>query len=207
MIAVVQAKLPYSPACFRRSLRDAARRVTCGFIGFLAVLWTAVPAVGQTNLPQPHTRFRFDISEPESSITEKFEIKRKRQYQFVIEVNYVTLAEADRIQRLIGTGQRFPDGRYYAPGVVIPVQFKIERIVERTARQLIFDEMVPVQGRIYQLLGPTSTSGNYGRLIAELSLERGIYEMRARTTTRIPDFDGIPTSLAVTYDGRVQYTD
>jgi len=198
--------VPATPACLRRDSEVAVRWAAYGLVAFVLMLWIAVAAAAQTDLPQPHVRFRFGISEPESSVVGKFKIEQVRQYQFVVELEYATLAEAARIQRLIGTGQRFPDGRYYAPGVVIPVELKIEQIVQGR-RQTVYDKLIPVQGRIYQLLGPTNTSGNYGRLITALPLERGIYEMHARTTTRIPDLEGIPASLAVTYDGRVNHTD
>ena len=175
--------------------------LTLGLLPFFFLLVTVTEAAAQGNLPEPDVKFRFDVSEPGSSVIEKFRVVTARSYQFVVEIEYATLSEIPRILRLIGTGQRYPDGRYYAPGVVIPVELRVDQVTDGNSRNVIHDQLIPVQGVAYQNLSG-ATSGSYGRLIASLRLVPGIYEMHARTTTRIPDFDGMTSKLVITKDSR-----
>jgi hypothetical protein len=179
----------------------------CAVAAGLGAVWTAIvlqASDGYTqSLPKPYVRFPFEISSPNNGLDARFRIVEERTYYFDLEFDYSNQAEKVSLSKLVGSGARYPDGRYGVPGVTVSIRLLLRESGRTATDAPLLDALVDTQGIVATVSSMTPGAGYFRRLITSRRLSAGEYDLHASAPEPSKEFSGMPIALSITFDSRV----
>src|SRR5206468_140400 len=103
------------------------------------------------------------------------------EYSFSLKFDYAGSDDEYRVEKLVGGGSKYPDGRYEKPGVVVPIHLGIVRLDAGPNAEPIYEDTVETQGHYAHGFSEKKFHGNYKRMIAAIALKPGLYRIHVNT--------------------------
>lgn len=170
----------------------------------MASLLVLLPGIPQSALADaltipPVRSFPFDVSRGDSTLDVEIQIREYRNYYFALQFDYAGRDDEYRVEKLVGGGSTYTDGKYEKPGIVAPIRLEIVRIDGDSSEgsKVIYKDTVESQGHYVHGFTEIKFNGHYRRMLISIALKPGLYRVHVNTIRDSPEFVGTPTHLKI----------
>lgn len=158
--------------------------------------WLCACANG--GIPKPPFKMPFSLEKKGNKIDQRIKIIEHRGYTFSLQFHYKENDETDRsrVEKLMGGYEVDRTGKIIEPGIPMPVLLKISTVNLGNEKTVFEKEVDP----------PLVSWGgdSFGKIIATVILEPGIYVMKVENLKDVPELLGTPTTLEVSYNSKLK---
>lgn len=166
----------------------------------LFVLAQWVPSSGYAEPVELPVVVPIAVNEAGKTIDMTLRLVEERSYRFFLRFHFMDEEDRKKVKQLLGGYARDKNGNYVPPGVVIPLEFEI--VSAEPPYAVVYPKQELQLSGIWsigfsQRFGST---GDFSRLISYVRLRPGVYQIRAKTLSEIPDLKGIPVTFEVSFN-------